>query len=664
MWQYLLKRLALLLVTWFGIAVICFLMMMLAPGDPAAMKAQSLATGRSVTISEFVLRKNRELFYLDRPLFLNWRPHTRTRTTLEQLAGLRGKEKMERDDAKAKLVSIGAAGLDLMVAELPAALERATRAREERRALLAGLQGALGAGDAALRPQLQALSQALPQYLPRISGASGGAPTPEERARAWLVQRDVLLEQAEDELRALLEVLTAVAGSEAPAVPEGADPSARVAAWQAWWAKAAPDCGGPWVQTTVAQWMQDGSILAREDEPPGAPLQALDRCGTRAAPALMAIYKGAREGSPEEQKAAWGLARVCKKPWDLTTSEAERRAWEVEWEEKKGQLEAEAAEKGLSPEALARRLKALGEQAEYVARQEREESELHRYRWRDWWHRAEEQYVDFGPARQAVRAVTQTQFGRWMGRFLRFDFGESYQTKRPVGDMLLERFPRTLLLEAISICLAYLVAIPLGIYSATHHGKLGDRVSSVVLFLLYSIPSFWAGAMLILLLTPAPFPPFGFSSPDADQLSRGGQVWDVAWHLVLPVLVLTYGQLAYESRLMRTGMLEAVRQDYVRTARAKGLSEGVVIYKHALRNALIPVLTILGSTLPLLFAGSVIVETVFTIDGLGKLFLDAILQRDYPVIMANLVISALLTLVGYLLSDISYALVDPRIEFR
>ena len=689
MFEYLLKRLALIVVTWFGISLICFTVMTMAPGDPAAMKAQSLARGRAVTVSEFVLRKNRELFNLDRPRLFNPSPANRASTTRETLVALRAKEKLERDDARARLVGgIGTAGLDLMIAELPAALERARTAREERRALLAALRQALPADGAAPSPEaqrqllerLQALGEALPQFTPRLGGGSGGrGPDALARAKAWLAQEEVLLRQAEDDPRSLLEVLAAVvgggaaageAGARGPELPADASLEQAAQAWQTWWTAHQADYAPERVEAAVRGWLSEGEIPAADGAPPGSALAALDRVGTLAAPALMTAYRRAGEGTPAERQAAWGLSRVCRKPWDLTTSPAERQAWEVEWTERKAALEAEAAEQGMPPEALARRLERLGDQAGYVAAKEQEELELHRYRWSDWWYRAEEQYVDFSAPRQLLRAFTQTQFGRWMGRFLKFDFGESYQTKRPVSEMLLERFPRTLTLEAVSIFLAYLVAIPLGVYSATHQGGTGDRVSTVVLFLLYSIPSFWAGAMCILLLTGNPdhwwtrFPAYHFSSLDADKLTRWEQMLDVAHHLILPVLVLTYGQVAYISRLMRSGMLDAIRQDYVRTARAKGLPEGVVVYKHALRNALIPILTLLGSTLPVLVAGSVITETVFTIDGLGKMFIDAMEQRDYPVIMASLVISALLTLVGYLLSDIGYAVVDPRIEFR
>ena len=664
--KYLIKRLLLIAVTWFGIALICFVVMMAAPGDPAALKAKSLASGRAMAVSEYVLRKNREMFNLDRPKVLNSSPETRTSSVKKTLAALRAKEKLERDDARATLVWIGTAGLDLMIAALPEAVARCEAARGERETLLVRLEKA----DAMeLGVRLRALHEALPGLAPRLEETDADAPAAglEARRRAWLAQKKTLLAQAEEEARTLLEVLAAIGGKAGPQLAPDAPLKEGAEAWAAWWEQKRLTLGPDQVASAVTAWLDHGKIPAGETDPPGAELEALERVGTLAAPALMAAFQGAREGSDAERMAAYGLARVCRKPWDLYTTATERRAWEVEWEQAKAGIEGDATEHGLSPEQLRRRLDALGPQDAFVAAREAGELDLHRYRWKDWWYRAEEHYVDFGAGRQLVRAFTQTQFGRWMGRFIRLDFGESYKQKRPVSDIILERFPRTLTLEAISIFLAYLVAIPLGVFSATHHGRLGDRISTVVLFVLYSIPTFWAGAMCIWLLTPwpeRPFPAYHFSSLDADKYTTWGKLLDIAWHLVLPVLILTYGQLAYISRQMRTGMLEAIRQDYVRTARAKGLAEGVVVYKHALRNALIPILTLLGSSLPVLYAGSVIIETVFTIDGLGKLYFDAIQDRDYPVIMANLVISALLTLVGYLLSDVAYAVVDPRIEFR
>jgi len=255
----------------------------------------------------------------------------------------------------------------------------------------------------------------------------------------------------------------------------------------------------------------------------------------------------------------------------------------------------------------------------------------------------------------------------WLGRLVRLDFGNSYKDFRPVRDKILEALPVTLQLNIISIVLIYLISVPIGVYSATHHRSRTDAVITFILFILYSLPSFWVGMLLILFLGGgnylAWFPVYGISSLNAASLPWHQWLLDRIWHLVLPVFCLTYGGLAGLSRYARAGMLETIRQDYIRTARAYGFSERVVIFKYALRNSLIPILTLLGMILPALIGGSVIIEQIFSIPGMGRLAFEAILSRDYPLIMGILSISALLTLLGLLISDILYAITDPRIRF-
>ncbi len=260
------------------------------------------------------------------------------------------------------------------------------------------------------------------------------------------------------------------------------------------------------------------------------------------------------------------------------------------------------------------------------------------------------------------------QYWLWLQRIATLDFGLSYRDNRPVMDRIWERLPVTLQLNIISIFLVYLIAIPLGIHSSTHQYSLSDKITTTTLFVLYSMPSFWVATILILLLGGGDywqvFPITGISSLDAEQLPFFEWLLDRIWHLVLPVFCLTYTGLAYVSRQMRAGMLETIRQDYIRTARAKGLSENVVVFKHALRNSLIPIVTLLGFLLPAMLGGSVIIESIFTIPGMGQLGFDAILSRDYPVVMAISTIAAFLTLIGLLLSDICYALVNPTISLE
>lgn len=260
------------------------------------------------------------------------------------------------------------------------------------------------------------------------------------------------------------------------------------------------------------------------------------------------------------------------------------------------------------------------------------------------------------------------QYFIWMGKLATFDFGESYKDHRPVIDKIAETLPITLQLNIISILLVYLIAIPLGVYSATHQRSFTDNATTLVLFILYSLPSFWVAMLLIYFFGGGRwldwFPIYGISSYGADQWGWGRWLVDRAWHLVLPVFCLTYAGFAGLSRYARAGLIEEIRKDYVRTARAYGFSERTVIYKYTLRNSLIPIVTLLGTLLPALLGGSVIIEQIFSIPGMGRLSFEAILSRDYPLIMGILAIDALLTLVGLIISDVLYAVVDPRIKFE
>lgn len=260
------------------------------------------------------------------------------------------------------------------------------------------------------------------------------------------------------------------------------------------------------------------------------------------------------------------------------------------------------------------------------------------------------------------------QYFLWLKRLATLDFGESYKDHRPVITKVKEALPVTLLLNIISIFLIYLISVPLGIFSALSPQSRLDKFITLILFILYSLPSFWVAMILVMFLAGGEyanlFPVVGLVSEGFAQLSLWGKLGNLLWHLVLPVTVLTYGGLAFLSRFSRAQILEVIRQDYIRTARAKGLPERVVIFKHALRNALIPLVTLMGTLLPGLIGGSVIVEQIFSIPGMGRLGFEAVLSRDYPTVMAIAAIEAVLTLVSLLISDILYVIVDPRISFE
>lgn len=274
-------------------------------------------------------------------------------------------------------------------------------------------------------------------------------------------------------------------------------------------------------------------------------------------------------------------------------------------------------------------------------------------------------------AKQALRQLygldkpLHVQYLTWLSRMVRLDFGRSFSPDgRLVIDKIAERLPITILLNVLELGLILAVAVPIGILSATRQYSLFDKATTVIVFVGFATPDFWLALLLMILfgVQLGWLPISGLRSLNYEYLPLWAQQWDLIRHLILPVLVAAFGGLAGYSRYMRQSMLEVIRQDYIRTARAKGLPEEKVLYKHALRNALLPVVTILGLSVPGLIGGSVIFETIFAIPGMGQLFVQSAFARDYPVIMGILVIGAVLTLLGNLLADVSYSLVDPRIR--
>jgi len=257
------------------------------------------------------------------------------------------------------------------------------------------------------------------------------------------------------------------------------------------------------------------------------------------------------------------------------------------------------------------------------------------------------------------------QYWNWLKRIVFLDFGRSFAPHgRPVIQMIRERLPITLALNVIEMLIIVAMAVPIGVTSATRQYSTFDKSTTVFVFVGFATPDFWLAVMLQILLGVQLgwLPISGLRLPVWEYLPFWRQQWDFASHLIMPIMVATFGGLAGFSRYMRQSMLEVIRQDYVQSARAKGLPESVVIGKHALRNAMLPIVTVLGLSLPGLIGGSVIVETIFAIPGMGQLMVQAVYERDYPVIMANLVIVATLTLVANLIADLSYSLIDPRIR--
>lgn len=290
------------------------------------------------------------------------------------------------------------------------------------------------------------------------------------------------------------------------------------------------------------------------------------------------------------------------------------------------------------------------------------------YSIKKFWEYEKEYYTEFSFIEKLFRVFTDTQFGIWMSKVIRLDFDISYAYNIPVSSLIKERIGPTLEINLISIFIIYLLAVFIGIRSSLIHNTKKEKMISLVLFILYSLPSFWVANLLIMFFTGGDFlnifPSSYLHSPDADKLPFFKYILDHIWHLFLPILVLTYGSLAYLSRQMKMSMLEVLSADYIRTARAKGLPNNIIVYRHALKNALIPIVTLLGGVLPSMIGGSIIIEEIFSINGMGKLSFEAVMNRDYPVINALAFISSFLTLLGILVSDILYYVVDPRIKFE
>ena len=256
-----------------------------------------------------------------------------------------------------------------------------------------------------------------------------------------------------------------------------------------------------------------------------------------------------------------------------------------------------------------------------------------------------------------------TRYGQWLLRLCRWDLGESLLDHRPVTSTLRRTAARTLSLNLLALSLALAISIPLGTRWAVTAGSMRDRVGTVFLYLLYAFPGFAAALILQYLFAVRwrLLPLQGVSSlpAAAPPLQK---TWDLASHLVLPVVCLAYGSLAYLARFTRASVLEGLHSPYVDAARARGVDERVLIWKHAFRNAVVPLVTLLAALVPALLGGSVLVETIFSWPGMGRLYFESLLNRDYPVVLALTVVTALLTLAGSLLADILYCIADPRVE--
>jgi peptide/nickel transport system permease protein len=262
---------------------------------------------------------------------------------------------------------------------------------------------------------------------------------------------------------------------------------------------------------------------------------------------------------------------------------------------------------------------------------------------------------------------TDNQYHKWIVGFFQGKFGISYADGRPVAHKIYDALYWTVVMNGISILIAYLLSIPIGVLSAVYKDTRLDRITTITLFVLYSLPTFWIATMLVVFFTTPEYGMDWFPTMGVGDVASDTSLWQRlrirGAHLILPIFCITYGSLAFISRQMRGAMLDVLRQDYIRTARAKGLSEQHVIWRHAFRNALFPIITLFASIFPAALAGSVVIEAIFNIPGMGKLSIDAINSRDFPVVYTVLMLSAVLTMVGILIADILYALLDPRVSY-
>lgn len=258
------------------------------------------------------------------------------------------------------------------------------------------------------------------------------------------------------------------------------------------------------------------------------------------------------------------------------------------------------------------------------------------------------------------------QYMQWVKRVVSMDFGTSFVDGQTVAQKITQRMPITIVINLLSLILIFIIALPIGVFSATHPYSTFDKAATVFVFVGFAVPTFWLALLMMTLfgVVLGWLPISGYQSLDISGMAFSERLWDWTKHLLLPVFVSAFGGLAGISRYARSEMVEVIRQDYIRTARAKGLSETVVVYKHALRNALIPIITILGLSVPGLIGGSVIFETIYAIQGMGLLFFQSVMSRDYPTIMGIIMIGTVLTLLGNFMADIFYAIANPTVRLH
>ncbi len=600
MWIYVLRRLVMILPTLFGVTVVAFCIMQLAPGDP--LKAQLSATGTIGEVTEtreaYLLRR-REL-KLDRPLLLNFRYFRDYSAGIRQAVFFRGRS---RDEIRAELDRL---------AKQADAPEDAARLAFLRSLNIADFDRLLENPKA--RGRLAGMVTIGVQVYLEETGLHGVPPA------AAILRGAGSSRKAQ--IGAIRAIRLMVVEPFRYTFPRDADESYVpyvLTPWRLWWERAEPgfpDLGSR-RREVLAEKLRE---MGRQESRRGVLeiLETLDRDDMR-----FFIERLLGESTFEEKV-------FCAAALNLYVSNPLRL--DVPTDADSGAVE-EAAENWLAQYDLY----------------------LHRY--------------EPGLLSRFGYLLAETQYANMVWRLATFQFGRSATpTREPVGPRILSALLVSAPLMIMAQIIIYLVAVPLGIVCAVNRSNAIDRGVSLILFVLYSIPPFVAGMLFLLFFCYGVFfnwfPSLGLHSPGADEFGWARYLLDYAWHAFLPVVCLSLFSLAAMAMYSRTSMLDVVGQDYIRTARAKGLSERSVILKHGLRNALIPIITLFAGFLPGMLGGSVLIETIFGIPGMGRLSFDSILQRDYPTLMALIYINALVVMVSILLTDLLYVVADPRISFQ
>ncbi len=599
MWVYVLRRLLLIVPTLFGVTVVAFCIMQLAPGDP--LKAQLSATGTigetTETRDAYLLRR-REL-KLDRPLLLNFRYFRDYSPYIRQAVFFRARSKEEIRAALDRL------------AEQAGTPEDAARLAFLRSLDIARFDSLLANPDA--RGRLAGMVVIGVQvYLEEI-GRHGVPP-----AMAILQDGGSSLKERIGAIRAIRLMVVDPFRYTFPRDADESDVPYVVTPWRLWWERAEPGF-----------------------------------------PALSARRREVVAGKLEEmvgQESRGGILEILETLYrDDMRFFIERLLGESTFEEKV--LCAAALNLYVSnPLRLDAPVDADEETVEKVGENWLVQYELYRNRYEP------------GLLSRFGYMLTETQYANMAWRLVTFQFGRSAtSTREPVGPRILSALLVSAPLMIMAQVVIYLIAVPLGILCAVNRSNAIDRGVSLGLFVLYSIPPFVAGMLFLLFFCYGVFfnwfPSLGLHSAGADDFGWARYLLDYAWHAFLPVVCLSLFSLAAMAMYSRTSMLDVIGQDYIRTARAKGLSERSVILKHGLRNALIPIITLFAGFLPGMLGGSVLIETIFGIPGMGRLSFDSILQRDYPTLMALIYVNAIVVMVSILLTDLLYVVADPRISF-